>query len=147
MRKIIRVLAIILILLAIIAAVGYLWAALSTDNSLTARAIDFAKLGWLFLNGGKNGNQQVIPAAWVEEATRADDGEVLVEQGSQKYQHYWWIDHEKGGYNAEGNFCQFIYVYPPADLVLVRHGNECGGAYWTGLLGDIAQAVEAELDK
>lgn len=139
--------AIILILLAIIAALGYLWAALSTDNSLTARAIDFAKLGWLFLNGGKNGNQQVIPAAWVEEATRADDGEVLVEQGSQKYQHYWWIDHEKGGYNAEGNFCQFIYVYPPADLVLVRHGNECGGAYWTGLLGDIAQAVEAELDK
>ena len=48
---------------------------------------------------------------------------------------------------AEGNFCQFIYVYPPADLVLVRHGYECGGAYWTGLLGDIAQAVEAELDE
>ncbi len=113
---------------------------------INGRAIDFAKLGWLFLHGGKNGDRQVVPAAWVDEATRADDGEVIVEQGSQKYQHYWWIDHEKGGYNAEGNFCQFIYVYPPADLVLVRHGHDCGGTYWTGLLGDIAQEVEARLD-
>lgn len=113
---------------------------------INGRAIDFAKFGWLFLHGGKNGDRQVVPAAWVEEATRVDDGEVIVEQDSQKYQHYWWIDHEKGSYNAEGNFCQFIYVYPPADLVLVRHGHDCGGTYWTGLLGDIAQAVEAELD-
>lgn len=113
---------------------------------INGRAIDFAKLGWLFLHGGKNGDRQVVPAAWIEETTRADGGEVLVEQGSQKYQHYWWIDHERGGYNAEGNFCQFIYVYPPADLVLVRHGHDCGGTYWTGLLGDIAEVVEAELE-
>lgn len=46
---------------------------------------------------------------------------------------------------AEGNFCQWIYVYPAADLVLVRHGIDCGGAYWTELLGEIAKAVEAEL--
>jgi CubicO group peptidase (beta-lactamase class C family) len=112
---------------------------------VNGRAIDMAKLGWLFLHGGKNGDQQVVPAAWVEEATNAGDGEIIAEQGSQKYQHYWWIDHEKGGYNAEGNFCQFIYVYPPADLVLVRHGHDCGGTYWTGLLGDIAKEVEARL--
>jgi hypothetical protein len=41
--------------------------------------------------------------------------------------------------------CQFIYVCPKADLVLVRHGRDCGGTYWTGLLGDIAQWLEPRL--
>ncbi len=113
---------------------------------VNGRAIDMAKLGWIFLHGGKNGEQQVVPAAWVDETTRAGEGEVLVDHGSQKYRHFWWIDDENGSYNAEGNFCQFIYVYPPADLVLVRHGHDCGGVYWTGLLGDIAREVERRLD-
>jgi CubicO group peptidase (beta-lactamase class C family) len=113
---------------------------------LNGRPIDMAKLGWIFLHGGKNGERQVVPATWVEETTRTDEGETLADHSSQNYRHYWWIDPETGGYNAEGNFCQFIYVYPPADLVLVRHGHACGGVYWTGLLGDIAREVESRLE-
>jgi CubicO group peptidase (beta-lactamase class C family) len=110
---------------------------------INGRAIDFAKLGWLFLNEGKNGERQVVPAAWVEEATRVDQ----TTDPAAHYQYYWWVDAEHNAYNAEGNFCQFIYVYPDADLVLVRHGNDCGGPYWTGLLGDIAQWVDERLDQ
>ena len=36
---------------------------------VNARAIDFARFGVLFLNGGSWGGQQVIPRAWVEEST------------------------------------------------------------------------------
>ncbi|MGD9144170.1 MAG: serine hydrolase [Anaerolineae bacterium] len=108
---------------------------------VNGRAIDFAKLGWLFLNKGKVGERQVVSAAWVEEATRVD----TTTDPSVEYQYYWWVDAERNAYHAEGNFCQFIYVYPDADLVLVRHGGDCGGTYWTGLLGEIAEWLEPRL--
>ena len=39
---------------------------------INARAIDFIKVGWLFLDQGWNGDRQVIPIDWVEEGTRED---------------------------------------------------------------------------
>jgi CubicO group peptidase (beta-lactamase class C family) len=115
---------------------------------INGRAIDFAKLGWLFLHGGKARDQQLVPQAWIEQATRVTDA-VKTNQGDHAnyYQLYWWLDVENEAYYAEGNFCQWIYVYPTADLVLVRHGMNCGGVYWTRLLGEMAQAIEAELGR
>ncbi len=108
---------------------------------INGRAIDFAKLGWLYLNGGINGHQQVLPASWVEEATRADDAT----DPARQYQYFWWVDEPRGAYYAEGNFCQYIYVYPVADLILVRHGNECGNGWFTDTLGDMAAYFAQEL--
>jgi CubicO group peptidase (beta-lactamase class C family) len=110
---------------------------------INARAIDFAKLGWLFLNQGKNGDRQVVPAAWVDEATRMD----TTTDPAAEYQYGWWVDVSHGGnaFNADGHRGQFIYVYPAADLVLVRHGTDTGGIYWTGLLGDIARWIERQM--
>jgi CubicO group peptidase (beta-lactamase class C family) len=115
---------------------------------INGRAVDFAKLGWLYLNGGKVGDRQVIPQAWVNQISRGTDA-IFTNRGEHTnyYLNYWFLDVENRAYYAEGNFCQFIYVYPAADLVLVRHGFDCGGTYWTGLLGDIAVAIEAELNQ
>ncbi len=112
------------------------------ESGINGRAIDFAKLGWLFLNEGRNGDRQVVPTAWVEEATRVD----TTTDPSAAYQYFWWIDQERNAYYAEGNFCQFIYVVPDTELVLVRHGKDCGGTYWTGLLGDIADWLGSKLN-
>jgi len=115
---------------------------------INGRAIDFAKLGWLYLNGGRVGERQVVAQDWVAQVTDATDAIYTARADhAYYYQNYWWLDVENGAYYAEGNFCQFIYVYPAADLVLVRHGSDCGGVYWTGLLGDIAQAIEGELNQ
>lgn len=110
---------------------------------INGRAIDFAKLGWLFLHGGRAGDRQVVPQAWIERITRGSDA-IFTARGEHAnyYQYYWFVDEENGAYYAEGNFCQFIYVYPLANLVLVRHGSDCGGTYWTGLLGEIALWIE-----
>lgn len=109
---------------------------------VNGRAIDLAKLGWLFLNKGRNGDRQVVPAAWVEEATRLDP----TTDPAAAYQYYWWIDGELGGYYAEGDKCQFIYVYPEAELVLARFGTDCGdyvfGIHW---MKGIAQYLETEV--
>ena len=111
------------------------------ESGINGQAIDFIKLGWLFLHGGRSGERQVVPAAWVEEATRRDSSL----DPADGYQYFWWVDTERGGYAARGNFCQVIYVYPPADLVLLRMGRRCGGIDWYAQLGQIAQWLEPRL--
>jgi CubicO group peptidase (beta-lactamase class C family) len=115
---------------------------------VNGRAVDLVKLGWLFLNNGKNGDRQVVPASWVEEATRLDTGT----DPAAEYQYYWWVDDELGGYYAEGDKCQFIYVYPKADLVLARFGTDCGeyvfGIHWIRIIAhyletDVLQEQES----
>jgi CubicO group peptidase (beta-lactamase class C family) len=86
------------------------------NTGINGRAIDFAKLGWLFLNEGRNGEIQAVPSDWVEEATRLD----TTADPAAYYQYFWWIDEDHNAYWAEGNHGQYIYVYPDADLVLVR---------------------------
>ncbi len=109
---------------------------------VNGRAIDLAKLGWLFLNGGRNGQMQVISESWVAESTRQDTST----DPAAEYQYYWWVDEETGGYYAEGDKCQFIYVLPSADLVLARFGTDCGdyvfGVHWMRIL---AEYLESEL--
>jgi len=109
---------------------------------VNGRAIDLVKLGWLFLNGGKNGDVQVISESWVEEATGLDTST----DPAAAYQYYWWVDEDTGGYYAEGDKCQFIYVLPRADLVLARFGTDCGdfvfGVHWMRIL---AEHLETQL--
>lgn len=110
---------------------------------INARALDYARLGRLYLDKGKAGDRQVVPARWIEEATRMDS----TTDPAEGYQYGWFVDVARDGqaFSADGNLGQFIYVYPPADLVLVRLGKNTGGVYWTGLLGDLAQYLEGEL--
>jgi CubicO group peptidase (beta-lactamase class C family) len=106
-----------------------------------ARAIDLAKLGWLFLNKGRNGDRQVVPAEWVEEATRVD----TTTDPAAKYQYYWWTDEERNGYYAEGDKCHFIYVYPDADLVITRTGINCSNGHSGSFYGLIAEWMAQQI--
>ncbi|MEA2001711.1 MAG: hypothetical protein U9N84_07485 [Actinomycetota bacterium] len=60
------------------------------------------------------------------------------------YQHYWWIDETRGSYYAQGDHCQYIYVDLQTDMVLARHGSECGDTDWVGFLGDIADWLQSQ---
>lgn len=114
---------------------------------LNGRAIDLAKLGWLFLNDGKAGQREVVPQAWVAQVTAANEA-IYTARGAHAnyYQHYWWLDVENEAYYAEGDKCQFIYVYPKADLVLARFGIDCGGyAFGIDAMMLAAQYLEAYL--
>ena len=113
---------------------------------INARAIDFAKLGWLYLNEGRNRDHQVVPAAFVDEATGVD----TTTDPASYYQYYWWIDEYRDSYYAQGDHCQYIYIDPAADLVLVRHGQECGDTDtvdvdWVGFLGGLVEWLEPQL--
>ena len=89
-------------------------------------ARDLARFGLLFLNQGRWGNRQIIPATWVEESTRpysdttgggygymwrteisATERAISEPQGSKRT--YW----------AQGHLGQFAVICPQQDLVLV----------------------------
>lgn len=114
---------------------------------VNGRAIDLAKLGWLYLNDGKNADLQVVPQDWVEQVAQAIDP-IVTNRGkfAEYYQSYWWLDSENEAYYAEGDKCQFIYVYPKADLVLARFGTDCGNyVFGIGWMAGIAQHLESQL--
>jgi CubicO group peptidase (beta-lactamase class C family) len=108
------------------------------ETGVNARAIDFAKFGQLFLNGGTWNGEQVISNAWVVESTQpylpADYAEYYPEwfselPGQGYYTYMWWgAAIEPGTYDfaAEGDKGQFIYVSPRKALVIVRHGLDFG---------------------
>lgn len=96
---------------------------------LNARPRDFARLGLLYLHGGRVGTQQLLPADWVARATTPDKPWLQPGQIDQDwgYQYQWWVPREgQGDYSAIGIWGQFIYVNPQADLVIVKTSADAG---------------------
>jgi CubicO group peptidase (beta-lactamase class C family) len=81
-------------------------------------ARDLAKLGYLYLNGGRWDGAQVVPADYVAAATSSTGSEPNVGSG---YGWQWWVakDGNHRTFRAEGYGGQFIYVVPDLDLVVV----------------------------
>lgn len=108
------------------------------ETGVNARAIDFAKFGMLFLNGGRWQDNQVISKAWVDESTQPLLPQNYADYypewfaslpGQAYYKYMWWgVAREGDSYDftAEGNKGQFIYVSPQKNLVIVRNGIEYG---------------------
>jgi CubicO group peptidase (beta-lactamase class C family) len=66
------------------------------------------------------------------------------------YHYYWWIDEARNSYYAQGDHCQYIYVAPATDLVLVRHRRICGdtdeiNVDWAGLLRGLVDWLGPQL--
>jgi len=108
------------------------------ESGVNARALDFAKFGVLFLNGGLWQGNQVIPKSWVDESTQPllpndypayynDWIEAMPGQGYYKYM-WWGMVRQDGSYDftAEGDKGQFIYVSPQKNMVIIRNGLRFG---------------------
>ena len=96
---------------------------------INARAIDFAKLGKLYLQKGRWNDKQIIPEQWVEKSTQLDTS-----KGSASYYQYqWWLPTQTGDFMAQGILGQFIYVNPSKNLIIVRLGKNYGKTDWESL--------------
>ena len=99
--------------------------------SMTAR--DMAKFGSLYLQDGRWGDTQILPAQWVKDSTTAYS---LAERERQGYGYMWWTTGLSGEaekahgvrpdpaippyrYAAHGYYGQMIYVVPAKELVVV----------------------------
>jgi len=81
-------------------------------------ARDLAKLGYLYLNGGRWDGTQVVPADYVAASTRPHGGP---SRGPGGYGYQWFVTNETGhdSFRAEGFGGQLIQVIPDLDLVVV----------------------------
>jgi CubicO group peptidase (beta-lactamase class C family) len=89
-------------------------------SGLHARTEDIAKLGLLYLQGGRWEGAQLIPPEWVAEATSEQVGNA-VEGGpvdwGQGYGFQFWMS--RHGYRGDGAFGQFCVILPEQDTVIV----------------------------
>jgi CubicO group peptidase (beta-lactamase class C family) len=92
-----------------------------TDGGLSLRARDMAKIGLLFLNGGRWNGEQVVSQSWVEESTQAH----TAASAGAEYGYQWWRTDVPVGlrsadtYFAAGFGGQQINVFPELGLVVV----------------------------
>ena len=93
---------------------------------LRLKTEDMAKFGQLFLQKGKWNGKQIVPAAWVEQAsTKKIDQDPTASQAKrdssdwlQGYCYQMWRS-RNNAYRADGAFGQFIIIMPDKDAVVV----------------------------
>jgi CubicO group peptidase (beta-lactamase class C family) len=111
------------------------------ESGVNARAIDFAKLGSLYLHEGEWNGNRILSADWVRESTAVG----TENDSSRAYGYWWWTyrDDELGDYFAAlGNKGQFLVVVPERRLVIVRHGLDFGDVDgWVAVIADIARSL------
>ena len=100
------------------------WAAspqgISTGGwGLKIRTEDIAKFGQLYLQKGQWNGKQLVPAAWVEQATarQMSNGSDPTKDWDQGYGFQFWRCRH-GAYRGDGAFGQFCLVLPEQDAVV-----------------------------
>ena len=119
------------------------------ESGFHARASDQARLGLLYLNRGRAGEQQLVPESWILDTTDTKTKIELDEYDGRRwgYRAGWWIVPRPDGpsdYSGIGHFGQFIYVSPQFDTVIVRNGpgrGEWGDRDWTELFYFLAEKM------
>jgi CubicO group peptidase (beta-lactamase class C family) len=122
-------------------------------GGLSASARDYAKLGLLYLNGGRRGEQQILPAGWAKESVTPDEphlmpGDNPASSRPSGYMYQWWTPPDwDGDFLARGIWGQNVYVHPRNGVVIVKlaadqknFSNDYKLAY-IDYLQDIAQSL------
>ncbi|PJI38637.1 serine hydrolase [Ferrovibrio sp.] len=116
----------------------------NTSSNFNAVLRDYARLGMLLANGGKVGERQVIPAAWLREMTRMHfDSNHTGRWFGYGFQ-TWIFPENDGSFALLGVRGQTIFVDPSRRLVMVHtavrpDARDAGGAETTALWRGLRQ--------
>ncbi|BDA45853.1 hypothetical protein COCOBI_07-6400 [Coccomyxa sp. Obi] len=125
---------------------------LQSATGMFATIADYAKLGSVFLNGGKFQGTEILPKEWVDYSLTPTPGSNVPGGGS--YGAGWWIKGfptiQQYHYYAFGAFGQRCVIVPDKDLIMLHfglaNGTVSGGYVWnldvgTYLFGNITNAI------
>jgi CubicO group peptidase (beta-lactamase class C family) len=112
---------------------------------LSVRTEDIAKFGQLHLQKGRWNGRQLVPAAWVEEATglQTSNGSSPRSDWDQGYGYQYW--RSRHGYRGDGAFGQYMLILPQYDAVVaitsgVRDMQAVMNLVWDRLLPEMKAA-------
>lgn len=121
-------------------------------TGLHATTDAIAKLGQLYLQRGWWGDRQLLPAAWVAEATRAQVANPREENPDwrQGYGFQFWM--ARHGYRGDGAYGQFCVVLPEHQVVVAITGASLDmqavlDALWTHLLPGLSDDHRVSPDR
>lgn len=102
-------------------------------GGLAASARDYARLGQLYLQQGRWGDKQLLPASWVTASVTPDEPHLMPGPNSNSsnvsgYQYQWWTPRnpDRGDFLARGIWGQTIYVHPANRVVIVKLAADRG---------------------
>lgn len=95
---------------------------------INATAIDFAKIGRLYLNGGSWNGTQIVSKEWIEKTTKFNENEKL--NTEQYFYNFNWYINPNGTFYTQGYKGQHIYVDKKNKLIIVRLGKDFGKMDW-----------------
>ncbi len=95
-------------------------------GGLAASARDYAKLGLLYLDRGRRGDERILPEGWAEASVTPNQphlmpGENPASSNPAGYMYQWWTPPAwDGDFLARGIWGQNIYVHPRNRVVIVK---------------------------
>ncbi len=111
---------------------------------LQAALRDYARYGQFVLEGGRVGDEPIVPDGWFEDATRT---RVQIGSPGMGYGYQWWTA-DDGTFKAIGIHGQLIHIDPARRLVVAINGawREAGSlARWAARDGFL-RAIATEID-
>jgi CubicO group peptidase (beta-lactamase class C family) len=119
---------------------------------LFARTEDIARFGQLYLQKGRWNGRQLVPAAWVEEATsrQTSNGSSPKSDWDQGYGYQFWRSRHNS-FRGDGAFGQYCLVIPELDAVIaitsgVRDMQRVMNLVWDKLLPTMKASALPEDD-
>lgn len=109
---------------------------------LNATALDFSRLGTLYLAQGKMGDKQIISSDWTTAPSQQTNSST-----NMVYHNGWWIPPDNiqdGDFSAIGIYGQYIYINPLTKTVIVKlseYGTEQDELATLIVLRQIAHSV------
>jgi len=112
-----------------------------------SNARDFARLGKLYMNGGRWNGSQVISESYVREATTKANLE-FTDSGGSTYGYQWWLTQRMGHdiFYARGILGQYIFVIPDLKLIIVRLGHKRGDKNIRNELPDVEVYLDQSIE-
>jgi CubicO group peptidase (beta-lactamase class C family) len=100
------------------------------DGGISATLRDLGRFGQLFLDQGRVGRRQIVPAGWIDDTVRgAPDGAAAFVAGDNPsgylpgshYRNCWWVrDPALPFFHASGINGQHVFVHVPSRTVVVK---------------------------
>ncbi len=116
------------------------------SSQVYTNARDLARLGLLYLNGGKWNNTRILPESWVRFARTP--APATRDLGRVYGGHFWLVPDEltdlpQDAYSTAGSRGQYTIIVPSYDLIIVRRGEDWLSSERLRQLGTPARSSES----